>query len=208
MERDLRQRTKQFALRIIKLYISLPGRGVTSILGTQVLKAGTSVGAHYREAQRAKSNADFISKTEGALQELDETSYWLELLADGNIVKASRLESLRQETNELTAILVTIAKRVKAEVVIDTWLESPLNNRRAGTLQPFILPPSSFILVLPRFAVSFFPFLLRRLSLTWTGLSWRRCLNFRSRRFYFRLMYRFLSSRWRGHRVLLHLWFR
>ena len=114
MERDLRQRTKQFALRIIKLCVSLPGRGVTSILGTQVLKAGTSVGAHYREAQRAKSNADFISKIEGALQELDETSYWLELLADGNIVKASRLESLRQEANELTAILVTIAKRVKA----------------------------------------------------------------------------------------------
>jgi four helix bundle protein len=114
MERDLRQRTKQFALRIIKLYVSLPGRGVTSILGTQVLKAGTSVGAHYREAQRAKSNADFVSKIEGALQELDETSYWLELLADGNIVKASRLESLRQEANELTAILVTIAKRVKA----------------------------------------------------------------------------------------------
>jgi four helix bundle protein len=114
MERDLRQRAKQFALRIIKLYVSLPGRGVTSILGTQVLKAGTSVGAHYREAQRAKSNADFISKIEGALQELGETSYWLELLADGNIVKASRLESLRQEANELTAILVTIAKRVKA----------------------------------------------------------------------------------------------
>ena len=114
MERDLRQRTKQFALRIIKLYVSLPGRGVTSVLGTQVLKAGTSVGAHYREAQRAKSNADFISKIEGALQELDETTYWLELLADGNIVKASRLESLRQEANELTAILVTIAKRVKA----------------------------------------------------------------------------------------------
>jgi four helix bundle protein len=114
MERDLRQRTKQFALRIIKLYVSLPARGVTSVLGTQVLKAGTSVGAHYREAQRAKSNADFISKIEGALQELDETTYWLELLADGNIVKASRLESLRQEAHELTAILVTIAKRVKA----------------------------------------------------------------------------------------------
>ena len=114
MERDVRQRTKQFALRIIKLYVSLPARGVTSVLGTQVLKAGNSVGAHYREAQRAKSNADFISKIEGALQELDETTYWLELLADGNIVKASRLESLRQEAHELTAILVTIAKRVKA----------------------------------------------------------------------------------------------
>jgi four helix bundle protein len=67
MERDLRQRTKQFALRIIKLYSSLPTRGVATVLGVQVLKAGTSVGAHYREAQRAKSNADFISKIEGAI---------------------------------------------------------------------------------------------------------------------------------------------
>ena len=114
MERDLRQRTKQFALRIIKLYSPLPTRGVTTVLGVQVLKAGTSVGAHYREAQRAKSNADFISKIEGALQELDETAYWLELLADGSIVKASRLENLRKEADELIAILVTVVKRVKA----------------------------------------------------------------------------------------------
>jgi four helix bundle protein len=114
MDRDLRQRTKQFALRIIKLHSSPPSRGVTSVLGTQVLKAGTSVGAHYREAQRAKSDADFISKIEGALQELDETSYWLELLVDGNLVKAGRLKDLIQEANELIAILVTIVKRVKA----------------------------------------------------------------------------------------------
>jgi len=114
MEKDLRQRTKQFALRIIKLYSSLPTRGVATVLGIQVLKAGTSVGAHYREAQRAKSNPDFISKIEGALQELDETAYWLELLADGNIVKASRLEGLRKEADELIAILVTVVKRVKA----------------------------------------------------------------------------------------------
>jgi four helix bundle protein len=114
MEKDLRIRTKQFALRIIKLYVSLPSRGVTTVLGTQILKAGTSVGAHYREANHAKSNADFISKIEGALQELDETSYWLELLADGNIVKATRLHGLQQEANELMAILVTVVKRVKA----------------------------------------------------------------------------------------------
>jgi four helix bundle protein len=79
-----------------------------------VLKAGTSVGAHYREAQRAKSDADFISKIEGALQELDETAYWLELLADGNVVRPKRLASLRQEANELIPIFVTIVKRVKA----------------------------------------------------------------------------------------------
>ena len=83
MQQDLRQRTKQFALRIIKLYLAVPSKGIGFVLGPQLLKAGTSVGAHYREACRAKSNADFISKIEGALQELEETAYWLELLGDG-----------------------------------------------------------------------------------------------------------------------------
>lgn len=85
------------------------------MLGSQILKSGTSVGAHYREAQRAKSNADFISKIEGALQELDETSYWLELLRDSGLVKAGRLESLEREAEELLSIFVTIVKRVKSK---------------------------------------------------------------------------------------------
>ena len=72
--RSQRERTKKFALRVIKLYSALPRRGDAQVLGTQILKAGTSVGAHYREACRAKSDADFISKVEGALQELDETA--------------------------------------------------------------------------------------------------------------------------------------
>ncbi len=113
MDRDLKERTKQFALRIIKLYLALPGRGLTQVLGTQILKAGTSVGAHYREAQRAKSNPDFISKIEGALQELEETVYWLELLSDSGVVVSKRLEGLRQEAEELLSILVTIARKVK-----------------------------------------------------------------------------------------------
>ena len=115
MEKDLRVRTKQFALIIIRLYSALPPRGATLILGTQILRSGTSVGAHYREAQRAKSNADFISKIEGALQELDETSYWLELLQDSGLVKAGRLESLEREAQELLSIFVTIVKRVKSK---------------------------------------------------------------------------------------------
>ena len=73
METNLRHRTKQFALRIITLYSALPKRGAAQILGTQILKSGTSPGAHYREAQRAKSDADFISKIEGALQELGDS---------------------------------------------------------------------------------------------------------------------------------------
>ena len=115
MQRDLRERTKKFALRVIKLYSSLPRRGDAQVLGGQILKSGTSVGAHYREACRAKSNADFVSKIEGALQELDETAYWLELIGQSEILPMKRLESLMFETEELMAILVTIVKSVKAK---------------------------------------------------------------------------------------------
>jgi len=69
---DLRERTKQFALRIIRLYAALPKSAVAQVVGKQMLRSGTSVGAHYREAWRARSDAEFVSKMEGALQELDE----------------------------------------------------------------------------------------------------------------------------------------
>src|SRR5262245_12031494 len=110
---DLRTRTKAFALRIIKLYSALPKTTEAQVLGRQVLKSGTSVGAHYREAGRARSTAEFISKVEGGLQELDETAYWLELLAESSIIAAHRLENLCDEANQLTAILVTCAKNAK-----------------------------------------------------------------------------------------------
>jgi four helix bundle protein len=84
------------------------------VIDKQVLRSGTSVGAHYREAWRAKSDADFVSKIEGALQELDATSYWLELLVASDIVKAERIQSLLEETGELSAMFVTIVKNVKA----------------------------------------------------------------------------------------------
>jgi four helix bundle protein len=110
---DLRKRTRELALRVIKLYAALPKTTVAQVLGKQLLRSGTSVGAHYRESCRAKSNADFVSKIEGGLQELDETLYWLELLAEANIIPASRLEPLERETNELIAMFVTMAKGVK-----------------------------------------------------------------------------------------------
>jgi len=113
MQTDLKQRTKKFALRIITLYSALPKRAAGGVLGLQLLKSGTSPGAQYREAQRAKSDADFISKIEGALQELDETQYWLELIGEAKILEAKRLQSLHQEAEELIAILVTIVKGVK-----------------------------------------------------------------------------------------------
>ena len=77
---DLKNRTKTYALRIIKLYQTWPKSGEAQVIGKQILRSGTSVGAQYREACRAKSPADFINKMEGSLQELDETGYWLELL--------------------------------------------------------------------------------------------------------------------------------
>ena len=83
-------------------------------MGKQVLRSGTSVGAHYRESLRARSNAEVISKIEGGLQELEETQYWLELLSESGTVPEDRLSSLLQEADELTAILVTCVKKVKA----------------------------------------------------------------------------------------------
>lgn len=110
---ELRARTKIFALRIIRLYVSLPKTTQAQVLGKQVLRSGTSVGAHYREGQRAKSDADFISKLEGALQELDETAYWLELLVESKIVAESKLMPLMKETDELIAIFVSIVNKMK-----------------------------------------------------------------------------------------------
>ena len=111
---DLKLRTKKFALRIIRLYSDLPkAMVVAQVLGRQVLRSGTSVGAQYREAFRAKSRADFISKMEGALQELDETQYWLELLVDSDTIANKELQPLLNETNELIAIFVTVVKRPK-----------------------------------------------------------------------------------------------
>jgi len=112
-KQDLKGRTKEFALRNIRLYTSLPKTTEAQVIGKQVLRSGTSVGAQYREVQRAKPDADFINKVEGSLQELDETGYWLELLKDAGIFSAEKLTPLLNETDELTAIFVTIVKKVK-----------------------------------------------------------------------------------------------
>ena len=114
-EMDLALRTKNFARRIIRLYAALPKETVAQVLGKQLLRAGTSVGANYREARRGRSKAEFISKVGGSLKEADETAYWLELLAEENILAASRLGSLLKETNELISILVTASRRARNE---------------------------------------------------------------------------------------------
>ncbi len=112
-ESDLMKRTKSYALRIIRLYVALPKTTEAQVSGKQVLRSGTSIGAHYREGNRAKSDADFISKMETALQELDETAYWLELIIEANIFNEQKVSPVIQETKELNAIFTTIVKKVK-----------------------------------------------------------------------------------------------
>ncbi|HEV8262266.1 MAG TPA: four helix bundle protein [Burkholderiales bacterium] len=112
-KRDLVGRTRRFALEVIIFYSTLPNTTVCQ--GRQLLRSATSVGAQYREAQRAKSGADFVSKIEGALQELDETGYWLELLEESRNADAIAVKRLQTEDQEFLRIFVTIAKSSKKQ---------------------------------------------------------------------------------------------
>jgi four helix bundle protein len=132
---DLRERTTAFALRVVKLFGALPKSTEAQVLGKQLLRSGTSVGANYREAHRARSDAEFVSIIGNCLKELEESAYWLELLGAAEIIPAKRLASLQDEpsgarqtmrqhcpqgerggahqTSQLTAIFITISKKVK-----------------------------------------------------------------------------------------------
>src|SRR5436305_9606134 len=112
-EHDLRDRTKDIALRIVRMFSALPKTTEAQVLGKQLLRSGTSIGANYREAFRARSKLEFIAKCGDSLREIEETAYWLELLVDANIVSPDKLRPLREECDELTAIFVTILKRSK-----------------------------------------------------------------------------------------------
>lgn len=97
-KQKLKKRLKEYALRIIRLYDSMPKSGAVHVITHQLVRSGTSPGAHYAEACRAKSDADFISKIEGALQELEESLYWLELLIEGKFATENKLKPLCDET--------------------------------------------------------------------------------------------------------------
>lgn len=107
-------RTRDYALKVIDLYAGLPGKPVPQVLGRQLLRAGTSVGAQYREAQRAKSIADFVSKTEGALQEIEECAYWLELFNASKSANSKTVEELYSETRQLISIFTALVLNAKA----------------------------------------------------------------------------------------------
>jgi four helix bundle protein len=110
---DLRERTKTYGLRIVRMFVALPKTEEARVLGKQVLRSGTSVGANYREAHRSRSKAEFVAKLGDCLKELDETAYWLELLTESGIVPEPKLVSLQDETSQLLAILTTISKKTK-----------------------------------------------------------------------------------------------
>jgi len=114
MDKDqLKQRTKKFALDIIRFVESLPNGKTAEIIGRQLLRSGTSVGANYRAACRARSSADFIAKMGIVEEELDESIYWLELLVDSGIMSSERAALLAKEADELLAISVSSIRTAK-----------------------------------------------------------------------------------------------
>ena len=111
---DLRERTRNFALRVVRLFAKLPKTTEAQVLGRQLLRSGTSVGANYREAYRGRSRAEFIAKCGDCLREIEETAYWLELLVAADIASFDELAVLHEECDQLTAIFVSIIKQSKA----------------------------------------------------------------------------------------------
>jgi len=113
-KKDLQERTKQFGLRAVRLVDSLPRRKSATVIGNQLLRSATSVGANYRAACQGRSRTDFIAKLSIALEEADESLYWLDMLKDAGLVPAPKIASLIDEANQLVAILTTSQKTARA----------------------------------------------------------------------------------------------
>jgi four helix bundle protein len=109
---ELKERTKQFALRVTRLVDALPATRSGNAIGNQLVRSGTSVGANYRASCRARSKAEFVAKIGVVEEEADECGYWMELIVDGNLLPASKVTALLQEASELTAIMA--ASRISA----------------------------------------------------------------------------------------------
>jgi four helix bundle protein len=109
--KDLKDRTRDFALRVIRLCSALPASRTSDAIARQLLKSGTSPGAHFREALRARSKAEYTAKMNGGLMELEETLYWLEIVEGAHLLESEKLDPLKTETNELIAIFVSLIKK-------------------------------------------------------------------------------------------------
>ena len=115
-EKEFQARTKDLALRVIRMVGAIPKNPMESqIICKQLLRSATSVGANYRAACRGKSTADLISKLSIVLEEADETLYWMELLVESGLVPAHKLENLMKETNEIVSMLVASVKTLRSK---------------------------------------------------------------------------------------------
>ncbi|MDA1230638.1 MAG: four helix bundle protein [Planctomycetota bacterium] len=119
-EGTLKLRTKQFALRVMKLVAALPENAVGRTIANQLVRSATSVGANYRSACRGRSSAEFVAKLGIVVEEADECGYWLELIIDGELLKKALVEPLLTEANELTAIMVASHKTAQASIQVQT----------------------------------------------------------------------------------------
>ena len=115
-ENELKRRTKQFALRVMKLVGALPENSVGRPIGNQLVRSGTSIGANYRAACRGRSKAEFVAKLGIVVEEADESGYWLELIIDGELLKKTLVEPLITEANELTAIMTAAHKSAQSKI--------------------------------------------------------------------------------------------
>ena len=125
---DLKKRTKQFALRILRLVSVLPNNLEGRTIGGQLVRAGTSVGANYRSACRGRSKAEFIAKLGIVEEEADESAFWLELIIEGDLLKEDRVKPLLEEANELTKIMAT--SRISASRKVRANRQSAIGNRQ------------------------------------------------------------------------------
>jgi four helix bundle protein len=114
-EQEFKQRTKGLALRVIKLVSSLPKNTVSEVIGKQLIRSGTAVGANYRAACRARSTADLIAKLRIVEEEADECLYWMELIVEAKLLEVTNLRSIMSETNEILAMTVASIKTLIAK---------------------------------------------------------------------------------------------
>jgi four helix bundle protein len=114
-ENEFKEKTKQIALRVMRLVDALPRSLVANTIGKQLLRSGTSIGANYRAACRAKSRADMLHKLSIVEEEADESLYWIELLSDANLIAEKRVQDLRDEIGEIVAMTVSSIRTIRAK---------------------------------------------------------------------------------------------
>jgi four helix bundle protein len=124
----VQERTKAFAMDILRMYPDLAGRDETRMIARQMIRSGTSIGSHIREGKRARSDAELISKIESALQEMEETVYWLELLQEYEIIERAKMSQMLKEADELASIMVASVKTLKSRIRKWASLRLPLHS--------------------------------------------------------------------------------